>query len=168
MPYSKELLNEFIKAQDKYVWEIPAWEERDRSSRWYIIMSIVAVGFVIYAVITGNFLFAFFILLAAAILVFAGHQKPHNVLVQLGQNGIVFDGRLYEYKDIENFSIIYHPPETKLLYLECGNFIRPRLRVSLEDQDPIEIRNHLKQHVDENLLLQEEHLSDILARLFKI
>ena len=75
---------------------------------------------------------------------------------------------MYEFKDLTNFSIIYHPPETKLLYIETSNVIKPRLRIPLDEQNPIEIRNHLKDFLDENTVLQEEHFSDILARLLKI
>jgi len=168
MPYSKELLDEIIKAQDDFVWETPEWERRDRGPRWYLYMSIVAIAFVIYAVLTSNFLFAFIILLIAIILVLAGNEQPDRILIQLGKNGIVVDGKLYEFKNLSDFSIIYHPPETKLLYLETKNLIRPRLRVPLDDQNPVEIRNHLKHYLEEDLLLQEEHFSDILARLLKI
>ena len=168
MAYSPELIEQMIKSQDAFVWETDAWEQRQRGSRWYIVMSVVALGFVAYAVLTGNFLFAFLILLAAAILIVTGHQSAHRVLVQIGQNGVVLDGKLYEHKKISNFSVIYHPPETKLLYLEGENIICPRLRIPLEDQDPIQIRNFLKQYLDENLVLQEEHISDILGRLLKI
>lgn len=168
MPYSQELLDDMIKAQDAFVWEAPSWERRNRGPRWYLIMSIVAIAFVIYAVATNNFLFAFLILLIAIVLVLAGNQEPENVLVQIGKNGVVVDGRLYEYKDLSNFAIIYHPPETKVLYLESNRIAIPRIRLFLNDQNPIHIRNHLKGYLDENLALQEEHLSDIVARLLKI
>ncbi|MBU0540526.1 hypothetical protein KKF59_04655 [Patescibacteria group bacterium] len=168
MPYSEELLQDIIKAQDDFVWEVEAWEKNSRGSRWYLVMSIVVVAFVLYAVVTGNYLFAFIILLSAILIVLAGNEESHTALIQVGRNGIVVDGRLHEYKDLANFSIIYHPPQTKLLYLETGNLIRPRLRISLEEQNPLEIRSHLKQYLNENLLLQEEHISDILARLLKI
>lgn len=168
MPYSEELLQDIIKAQDDFVWEVEAWEKNSRGPRWYLVMSIVVVAFVLYAVVTTNYLFAFIILLSAILIVLAGNEEPHTALVQIGRNGIVVDGRLHEYKDLANFSIIYHPPQTKLLYIETGNFIRPRLRIPLEDQNPLEIRSHLKQYLNENLLLQEEHISDILARLLKI
>lgn len=168
MPYNQELLEEIIKAQDDFVWEAPSWDRRERGPRWYLFMSAIAVGFVIYSIVTGNFLFAFLTLLIAIILVLAGNQEPQNVLIQIGKNGIAVGGKLYEYKDLANFSIVYQPPETKILYLESNSYVTPRLRLSLDEQNPIEIRNHLKQYLDENLVLQEEHLSDIVARLLKI
>ena len=67
MPYSPEVLDGLMKAQDTFVWEAPDREARVRGPRWYLIMSAVALVFVIYAVATGNFLFAFLILLIAII-----------------------------------------------------------------------------------------------------
>ncbi|MFA5935449.1 MAG: hypothetical protein WC787_01150 [Patescibacteria group bacterium] len=168
MPYNQELLTDIVKAQDTFAWEAPDREARDRGPRWYLIMSAVALVFVVYAIATSNFLFAFLILLFAIILVLAGNQAPGKILVQIGKNGVVVDGKLYEYKDLASFAIVYHPPETKVLYIDSKKFYQPRLRLSLEAQNPIAIRTHLKEYLDEDLLLQEEHVSDILARLLKI
>ncbi len=168
MAFSQTFQDEMIKAQDAFVWEAPAWEKRNRGPRWYLIMSLIAAAFVIYAVITGNFLFAFLILLVAIILVLAGNKEPDTVLVQIGKNGVVVGGRFYEFRELANFAIVYHPPETKVIYFETNRYLSPRLRLFLGEQNPIDIRDHLKQYLDENLALQEEHLSDIVARLLKI
>ncbi|MCR4311458.1 MAG: hypothetical protein NUV54_02745 [Candidatus Taylorbacteria bacterium] len=168
MPYSEQLREEIIKAQDDFVWESHAWEFYERGARWYLAMSVVAVVFVVYAVATSNFLFAFFILLTAFILVLSGHKEPHRMLVQIGPNGVVVDGRLYEYKDIHKFAIVYHPPETKLLYVYTNSVLAPRIRISLEDEDPVSLRDYLTHYLEENLHLQEEHLSDILARILRL
>jgi len=168
MPYSEELREKIVHAQDDFVWETHAWDAHVRGSRWYLIMSSVAVVLVVYAVATSNFLFAFFILITAFVLVLAGHEEPHRMLTQIGPNGVVVDGRLFEYKNIHKFAIVYHPPETKLLYLYTHNVLRPRVRIPLEDENPVEIRDYLAYHLEENLHLQEEHLSDILARILKL
>ena len=168
MPYSPELLEEIIKGQDSFVWEAPSRERRNRGPRWYIITSIIAVVLVIYAVVTSNFLFALLILLGAILLVATGNQEPERILIQVGKNGVVVDGRLYEYPAIQQFAIVYQPPYTKILYIEPKSVFQPRVRIYLEEENPVEIRNHLKQYVQENLALQDEYISDILARLLKI
>lgn len=168
MPYSEELVDEIIKAQDTFAWEAPDREERRRGPRWYLIMSGIALLFVVYAVATGNFLFAFLILLVAIILVLAGNQPPQKILVQIGKNGVVVDGSFYDYRDLSNFAIVYQPPDTKVLYIEPSKVFKPRLRLFLEAQNPIQIREHLKGYLKEDLDLQDEHISDIVARLLKI
>jgi len=168
MAYTEEFLQKIAEAQDSFVWEAPAWDREERHPHWYLWMSLVALGFAGYAVFTANYLFAFIIFLIAIILVLAGNEDPHVMLVQVGHNGVVVDGKLYMFNQLHDFSIIYHPPETKVLYLEPKVLTRGRIRVSLADQDPIILRDHLRQYMQENLDLREEHLSDIIGRLLKI
>lgn len=168
MPHSPEFLEEVANSQDVFIWEAPAYEQVKRGPKWYLWMAGVVALFAIYAIATGNYLFAFIIFLTAIILVLAGNEPPRRVLVQMGTNGIVIDGSLILYDQINNFSIIYHPPHTKVLYLEPSGVMKGRLRVSLEDEDPVEIRALLKRYVTENLDLREEHFSDIVGRLLKI
>ena len=104
----------------------------------------------------------------AIILILVGNPDPHMILVQIGHNGIVYDGRFYQFNQLNDFAIIYHPPHTKILYLEPKNPARPRLRILLEDEDPVAIRSHLKNYLDEDLDLRDEHVSDIFARLLGI
>jgi hypothetical protein len=168
MAYTREFLEEMAEAQRLFVWEAPAWERHERSPRWYIWMGLAVVALTAYAVITSNFLFAFIVLLTAIILVLAGNESPHAALVQLGHNGIVIDGKLYMFDQFHDFAIIYHPPDTKVLYLEPKNIARARLRISLEEEDPVAIREHLKRYLDEDLDLRNEHWSDIFGRFLKI
>jgi hypothetical protein len=168
MAYTKEFLDEMMNAQDVFVWEAPSWEDHDRGPRWHLWMFLVVIVLTGYAIFTANYLFAFIILLTAVILILADNPDPHPVLVQIGHNGIVYHGQLFQFNEIHDFSIIYHPPHVKVLYLQPKNLARPRLRISLEEEDPIAIRTHLKNYVDENLKLRDEHLSHIIARLLKL
>jgi hypothetical protein len=168
MAYSQEFLQEMTNAQDSFVWEAPSWEEHDRSTRWYIWMSVVVVALTVYAVATANYLFAFIVLLTAVILILAGNERPRAVLVQIGHNGVVYDGRLFQYDKLSDFAIVYHPPHTKVLYFQPKNAVKARLRISLEDEDPVAIRNHLKTYLEEDLDLRDEHMSDIFGRLLRI
>ena len=168
MVYTPETLRDLANAQNKFVWEIHEFEQHDRSPKWYLIVSILALISVIYGIFSNNYLLALLILIAATILILGGNQSPRKILIQIGNNGIVIDGKLMEYDKFFDFAIIYHPPFSKVLYLERKMAIQPRIRLLLEDQDPLAIRQHLLQYVPENLALRDEHLSDILGRLLKI
>lgn len=157
-----------IDAQDAFVWEAPAFERHERGTRWYAVMAVVALALVAYAVFTANFLFAFLVLLAAIMLVLAGNEASPAVLIQIGDNGVVWDGQFIPYERIRHFSIVYQPPEVKVLYLQPRNLMQPRMRIDLGGQDPVELRNHLKQYTFEDLKQQEEHASDTFARLFRL
>lgn len=168
MAYSKEFLEEMVNAQDVFVWEAPSWEAHERGPRWHLWMFGVVVVLTAYAIFTTNYLFAFIVLLTAVILVLADNPDAHPVLIQIGHNGIVYHGQLLQYNEISDFAMVYHPPHTRILYIQPKNLSRPRLRISLEEEDPVAIRTHLKKYLDEDLNLRDEHLSDIVARLLKI
>jgi hypothetical protein len=168
MPYAPEFEEQLVDAQDAFVWETPEFERYDRGRLWYVVMAGVALLFVAYAVWQANFLFAFIILLVAIILVIAGNEKPRRVLAQIGHNGIVWRGDFFSFDDIHNFSIIYEPPRVRILYIEPKSLFSPRIRIHLGEQDPVAIRDHLRQYVSEDLTLRDEHLSDIVSRLLKL
>ena len=136
MAYAPEFEEQLVAAQDAFVWETPAFERFDRGRLWYIAMSGIALLLVAYAVWQANFLFAFIILLAAIILVIAGNEKPRRVLIQIGQNGIVWSGDFLSFDDIHNFAIIYEPPHIRVLYIEPKSIFQPRLRISLGIRTP--------------------------------
>ncbi|MFZ6015316.1 MAG: hypothetical protein ACOYUZ_03085 [Patescibacteria group bacterium] len=168
MAFTPETLREIANSQSDFVWEMPEHEHYHRSNTWYLIVSLIALASVIYGIWSTNYLFALIILISAVVLILAGNDEPGDVLVQIGNNGIVVNGEFVDFDKLFDFSIIYHPPHTKLLYIERKHSFKPRLKLYLEDQDPIAIREHLLQYLPENLALREEHLSDIVGRLLRI
>jgi len=166
--YPPEVQEALVLSQDRFVWEAPSRIHYERGSLWYVLMSVGALLLMAYAVWTQNFLFAFLVLLMAIILILAGNEPARNVLVQVGDNGIVVDGKLFLFQDVEQFAIVYQPPYTKILYIDHRNPVIPRLTIPLEEQNPLELRDHLKRYAREDLDLQDEHLSDMVARLLKI
>ncbi len=168
IPLSPETVEALVLAQDTFVWEVPSFEKRERGRSWYVIMILAAIFLVAYAVYTANFLFAFLILLMSILLLFANRQEPVSMLIQLGNNGLVISGKLYLYQDLETFSIIYQPPMLKILYIDTRSILTPRLRILLDEQNPLEVRQHLKQYLREDMDLRGEYVSDIVGRLLKI
>lgn len=166
--FPPEVEQALVTGQDTYVWETPSFRKYERGSAWYLALTLVAVFLIAYAVWTANFLFAFIIFLSSILLLLVGNQEPKNVLVQVGNNGVVWDGKLYLYQDLENFSIIYQPPQSKVLYIEPKSSVTPRLSIDLQEQDPVGLREFLRQYVREDLDLQGEHFSDIIGRLLRI
>src|SRR5688572_17039185 len=101
--FPQEVEEAMIHSQDRFVWEMPAFQRYERSKAWYFGLAVLAVLLIAYAVWTANFLFAFIIFLSAIILLLVGAQDPRHVLVQVGNNGIVIDGKLHLFQDIGNF-----------------------------------------------------------------
>jgi hypothetical protein len=165
--YPPEVLQAIIADQDTFVWEAPSFPKYQRGKNWYFFMTLAAVFLVAYSIWTSNFLFAFIVLLSCILLILTGTERPEAVLVQIGDHGVVWDGKLYPYQEIDQFAIVYQPP-TKVLYLNLKSTLQSQIRVPLEEQDPVAVRSFLKQFVYEDLDLQDENLSDILGRLLRI
>jgi hypothetical protein len=168
MAYTPETLRKIAESQDLFVWEMPEHEHHARTPNWYLVVSLITLACVIYGIWSTNYLFSLLILISAVILMLAGNETPNRVLVQIGPNGLVLDGNFIPFEKLHDFSIIYHPPFTKILYLERKYSFKPRLRLFLEGEDPIAIRQHLLRYLPENLVLRDEHFSDIVGRLFRI
>jgi hypothetical protein len=165
---SKEVQEAVILDQDQFVWETVSYKKYDRSKSWYFAMAMAAILFVAYAVITANFLFAFIVILTVILLLLLGSREPRPILVQVGMDGLVWDGSLHLYEDIDDFAIVYNPPVAKTLYVNFRSAARPRLAIQLEDVDPVDLRAFLGQFVREDGDLRGEPISDIVGRLLKL
>lgn len=165
---SKEVQEAVILDQDQFVWETVSYKKYDRNKSWYFAMTVVSVLFVAYALITSNFLFAFIVILAVILLLLLGSREPRPILVQVGMDGLVWDGNLFLFEDIDDFAIVYNPPLAKTLYVNFRSAVRPRLAIQLEDVDPVDLRGFLGQFVAEDRDLRGEPISDIVGRLLKL
>lgn len=152
--------------------EILSWQAEDISVRrrglwWYVFASVAAAGLLIYAIRERNFLFAFIVIMFA--IIFATHhiRSAAEVRFAITDLGLRIGSRFFPWRDIEEFWIAYEPPAVKTLYVEFSG-LRPRLPIPLEDADPNQVREVLRQFIAENSSKHEEPISDWVARVLKI
>lgn len=145
-------------------WTVLEYEQHQRNLTWYIIMLIAGLLLVGYALFTGNLIFALIIILSAIILFLQSQQHPHKIPFRIAEFGVIVNTRFYPYSELEDFYIIYNPPEVKMLFIETKSSLRPRLRVPLMDEDPNEIRFTLREFLPENIKKEDEPFSDMIAR----
>lgn len=156
--YGKSLLN----------WSFPEYIQYSRSKSWYIIIGILLVIVVFYALLTGNLLFALFLILFGLVLVLQTRRSPSNVEFKISEKGIAIGERFYDWSDINNFRFVYKPPEVKRLYIDLKNVLLPDFSVPLKDQEPGKIRKILKNYLEEDVEKTEETIIDRLGRWLKI
>lgn len=149
-------------------WTVQEYNKHERGAVWYAVITALGLLLVIYALATGNFLFALIIILFAIIMFLQHHQEPSQVLFQITDLGVTVGRKFYVYSEFEDFYIIYNPPEVKTLYLNPKNALRPLLRVPLLDINPVEIKHCLREFLPEDLEKEEEPLSDRAARNWQI
>ena len=171
MPKKKEELKPIGEGEHGKVWaswsfyEIPKYE---RSKGWWIFMSLVALGLLIWAFKTRNFLFAFIIIIVAFIIIRWSKEEPLTVEFKITDLGLEVGSSFYEWSKVENFWIIYKPKETKRVYFKLKGILPPYLSIPLENQNPVLIRRILLKFALEDLSKEEESFLDFLSRTLKI
>lgn len=149
-------------------WEVDEFTKHNRSKFWYIIVAVFGLSLIIYAVATANFLFAVIILMTCIILLITSFTEPNKIEIFITTIGVVVGDVFYEYRDIKDFSVIYEPPNVNVLYLNFKSPWQPVMSIPLHELDPNTIRETLLNFIEEDLDLEEEHLTDVLRRLYKI
>lgn len=149
-------------------WEVDEYAQHQRSKMWYILAGVIGIGLIIYSVLTSNFLFAVIILMSAVIMILSEFSKPEKIPVVITTNGVVIGDVYYDYQSIRDFSVVYDPPDVKLLYLDFFAVSHPMLSVPLEDIDPNIVRESLLPFCIENLKRNQEDLTDLMRRLYKL
>lgn len=194
MAKQKEEINEDQEKSPNYVdygqvlasWQFPEHTKHERSKKWYFFASII-LALIITVSITGlsvtlfkiagqafslsfdkNYLFIVLLILFLILYLYYERKEVQNISIFLTEDGIVFNNKLFEYSAFDHFYLVYFPPKVKNLYLQPKNIIRPLIIVPLGDENPIEVREILLDHLKENLEKEEMPTSEALSKILKL
>lgn len=157
------------KGRVLHEWSFPAYEQHDRSLAWYIFMGVFGVVLLVYSLFDGNFLFAVIILLTAVYIYTNARNTPEQVPFRIHETGLQIADDFYLFKDIENFAIIYEPPEVKTLYIvRLTGVLHKEFSIPLLDQDPVAVRAVLLNFVEEDIDRENESRRDRIHKVLKI
>ncbi len=149
-------------------WSFLEFEKHKREKGWYIWFGIVVISLLIYAFWTFNLLFAFIIITASLTILVRHSREPKSLTIIISDDGVKIGNKMYAYKVIKNFWLIYNPKETQMLYISFKNITNPTIGVPLEKQNPILIREFLLRYIEEDLTKENELTRDALSRIFKL
>ena len=150
-------------------WQVPEYDQHQRNLGWFILAGLFGIIFIIYSLVSANYLFAFIIIIFSLILILTHGQEPIEVIFSLTDEGVKVGKKFFDYDEIKDFSIVYKPKQgIKNLYFEFKNVIRPRLSIPLLDHNPLSIRKDLLKYLPEDLERTDQPLSEFLAKLFKL
>jgi len=149
-------------------WEVDEYPQHERSRTWYVVTTIIGVALIVYAIATANFLFAVIILMVGVIMLISIFKEPDRIPVVITSTGVLIDDTYYDFDAIRDFSIIYDPPVSKILYVDFQNRWHPMLSIPLEEMDPNQVRSSLLPFCAENLNRKEERLTDVARRMYKL
>jgi len=150
-------------------WEVHEYNPHNRSFRWYVIAISLSLILLIISFFTQNFLLPVIIIIVAFIFIMKHGQEPEKVIINLGNEGINIGQKFYDYDEFKHFALVYKPKlNDKNLYFEFNNALRTRISIPLENMNPVEIRNHLLQFLDEDLERTDIPLSESLSKILKL
>jgi hypothetical protein len=150
-----------------YHWQSVKGRMHQRTSVWYVVATLIGLGFIAYAIWTANFLFAVMVLLVTFIIIIQQANPNRVVDVYVLYQGILIGNDFYAWKRFKSFYILYEPDVLQKVYFEFKN-PRPDIYVEFGEEDPLEIRDVLLQILKENLDKDDESLSDVMQRLLKL
>lgn len=149
-------------------WSFPEFEQHERGTAWYVWFGIVISALLVYAFWNFNLLFAF-IIITASIAILIQHQRgPVQIDVKIDDDGISLENKTYLYQDIQIFWVIYRPREVKILYIKLKSAMSPTIGIPLGDNNPIMVRDFLKNYIEEDLARNSELVRDALSRVLKL
>ncbi|MDD4996508.1 MAG: DUF5673 domain-containing protein [Patescibacteria group bacterium] len=149
-------------------WDFPEYPQYQRGKSWHVISGSLLLFFIIYAIFTSNFLFAIILFLSGLVIFLNLKRIPLNVEFKIFEDGIMISSKFYEWTEIKNFHLAYRPPETKRLYFDLKKALIPDISVSLEKQNPLEVRKILKEYLEEDAERGEENIIDRINHWLKI
>lgn len=148
-----------------FSWTPLEYEFQEKEENWYLTGGVAAALLIAGAIIFRNYLMAVtFFLLAVVVYIYA-ERKPKRIQVQLKEFGVRVNTSFYKYRDLTKFWIVYRPGDVKTLNFETSNLFNPVLTIQLEDQDPNQIRELLKDKIFEDLDHQESRIDQMARNL---
>ncbi|MBI5135230.1 hypothetical protein HZA86_03290 [Candidatus Uhrbacteria bacterium] len=160
-------------------WTFAEFEHHRHSPLWWIgatVFLIVSIGLAIWY---KNYTFAFFLFALGVVLLVRESQGPEQMRVRIreGAMELLFDAHHQEgrepttvipWNQIRHFWIVYKPPEVRNLYFHFDSPVKPRLKIPIMDENPVQIRETLRTVLEEDIDNIDEPITDALGRFLKI
>ncbi len=146
---------------------MPEYAHHEKGKTWYFIAGVVVLALIAYGLITGEYTMVIAVALLAGVYYILHNEPPKNMMVTITTLGIVIDQDFYQFSDIENFWIVYSPPNLKILYLRPFKKLASDIRLELMDQNPMVVRQVLQTQVKE-VQGEGENMVDKMARILKL
>ena len=126
---------------------------------WFIVSISVAIALLLVAIFSKDPLMIITFALAIVMFFIIAVREPKKIQISFDDRGIQIKGKIYPYHEFESFWIFYNPPINYISLKSHKKLSRP-IKLLLENQNPVEIRQYLKEHLPE--VEQKESFIEIL------
>ena len=148
-------------------WKTPEFIPMHRTKLWYIIAGIIMTGIIAYAFYSESITMAIVFILLAGIFMMTNKKEPRMIDVKISKLGVIYDKKFYHYHNINAFWVVYHPPYIRSLYLRIGGKNFQYIKIELNHQNPVDVRNLLSKEIPE-IEGAEERSIDMITRLLRL
>ncbi len=142
--------------------EVSEFEYRHKGTRWYLVFSAVVIALLIFAWLSRNYLFAGFVVVATATLIWMNSRKPRKLMLLIDNEGIAIEKTQWHYKDLQGFSL-HKEGDNGAAYLTLVPKSRFLLPVRIVAPDSEAIREELNNFLTE--VEYEESTIEAIVRL---
>ncbi len=151
-----------VKSPTRFEWEAPSFYYNPQKKYLVLVAIILVLGAAALLYYTEDTLFAIFLFLSSLVVVLYANKKPDISKIAVDQVGVLINDRRYYYKELRSFWLDYNPGGPKELSLESKKWYLPRIKVSIGNEDPIELRSLMVSFVPERV--HEPSLIDYIAQ----
>lgn len=142
-------------------WSALEYEKRELGVGRLLLAGSIALTLVLLGIITQNYFFIAFMVLAFFTLIMYLKKEPRELEIAITPNGVYIGKRGYEFSKLKSFWI-FNRPELRELSLETNITFSPFVRVPLENTDVEKLRTVLSKFLPEEE--HKEFISDQIAR----
>lgn len=148
-------------------WQVPEYPKYTREKTWYVWAAIIGVALLIYAVITGNFLFALIVIIGVVISVASSWQPPQMVDLRLYEEGVKLGDTYYPWEKFQSYWVVKNENGDNL-GLDLKNWLKTDIYVPIKNYSLEEAEKFLSQYLKKNPSRKEEPIAYFLGRKLKI
>jgi hypothetical protein len=147
--------------QEEITWEAFEYEYKPKSTNWFWVIWILALGIFFTAYTFSNILFGIFVLVGVFSISIFASRKPNLIKVTLTDEEIIIYNKKYNFETLESFWI-----ENNKILLKSKRKTAPFIIIPLNPQVDIEeIKEYLLERLEEEKL-QESFFQILLEKIW--
>lgn len=153
------------KENKSIIWTAPEFEYRPKDVGWYWMSIIISAIFILAAIWQKNFLFAIFIIVAEAMMLYWARQLPPHIEFKLDDKGLLLGkNKFHPYEELTGFSVIDKKGAWGLT-LKTKEKLQPFIKITIYKNDAEDIKKLLKEHLEEMEFPESliDHVSKVIG-----
>lgn len=162
----EEIKEEKKKGKDMLSWQAQEIPSLPSSQEIILALGIIALGLIVFAVLTQNYLFMIIVVLAALIMYIQNKKGAQTIDFSISGGNISINKKIYTYEDFQSFWIFGQEHEHgRELVLHSKKRIVPLYLIPIAPGiDIVSLKNILSNHLPE--IEERESLVDLLRKAF--